>query len=117
MVNKPSQDGNARSTNLTHPEVGVSDKGYRASRDTAQIKVRFTDRDIALLDNNDFVFELLERARSVELSFSFDDLERVREIVSPENNRWSEGLGGLSDVAVDEKTVANDLVITVRLIR
>ncbi len=46
------------------------------------VKVRFTARDIKeLSDCDDAVAELLRRAQSVELSFSFDDLEWAREHV------------------------------------
>ena len=48
------------------------------------VKVRFTARDIKeLSDCDDAVAELLRRAQSVELSFSFDDLEWAREHARP----------------------------------
>jgi hypothetical protein len=124
MVNKPRQDGGEPlGRNLTHPGVGVSNKGYQADRSSASIKVRFSARDIEhLSDCDDTVRALLERAQSVELSFSFDDLEWVRKEVSPKNNGWGQtpdgvpnnGLPEPRDVTTQETKVANDLVITMQ---
>lgn len=107
MVNKPSQDGNPRSTHLTHPKVGVSDKGYRASRESALVKVCFDFRDLKNLSHcSGAVQGLLEKARFVELSFSNDDLEWVRERLSAEATGWG--------ADVNEESVGNELIMSVK---
>lgn len=101
-----SQDGDPNSTNLTHPKFGVSDKGYGPRKSVALVRVQFSARDLDhLSDCDDLIQQLCERAAFVELSFTFDDLEWIREALAPERTGWG------PDVEVREDALANDRLI------